>query len=109
VTFQITKHFFDPHSASIILRGHAQIGKVGDQTKRFFLNAATMHEQANRIIFLGGQIALSQLDTFTGVMDETSEDFLTIAFIEPDPNITFLTQDEEPMPLAQRSQGSHQT
>src|SRR4030066_1749672 len=100
----IAEHFFDPHSASIMLQGHAQIGKVGVQTPGFLLTRPPMNQQANRINFLGGQIALSQPETFTGLMDETAEGLPTVAFIDPDPGITFLTQDEEPMPLVQLAQ-----
>jgi hypothetical protein len=85
----ITEHFFDPHSALIILQGHAQIGKVGGQTPGFFLTHPPMDKQADRINFLGGQIATSQPETFTGLMDETAEGLPAVAFIEPDPGITF--------------------
>src|SRR4030066_78547 len=103
----IAEHFFDPHPAPIILQGHTQIGQISRQTPGFFLTPAPMDQQTDRINFFDGQITCPQPETFARLVDETVEGLPTVAFIGPDPGITFLTQDIEPMPLIQLSQDRH--
>jgi hypothetical protein len=43
--FHITEHFFNPHSASVELHSHTQIGQIGSQTPKFFFSDFPMNQQ----------------------------------------------------------------
>ena len=87
--FQVTEHFFDPHSAAIKAQRHSQVRQIGGQTPGFFLADFPMHQQVDRVDLLDRQIASSQPNALTGLLDVTAERLPTTAFIEPDPSIPF--------------------
>src|SRR3990172_194708 len=111
--FEIAKHLFSPHPASVIAQGHLPIRQIGGQAPRtkyvrgFFLTDLPMNQQVGGVDLLGGQIASSQPDTLTGLVDVTTEGLPARVVIKPDQAIGFLAQDIPPTPLIQLPQDRH--
>jgi site-specific DNA recombinase len=99
--------YLNPHSATIKSQRHSLVGQIGGQTLGIFLADFPMHQQVDRVDFLGGQTTSSQPNALTGLLDITAERLPTTAFIKPDPRIPFLAQNIEPMPLIQLAQDRH--
>ena len=63
VPFHITKHFFNPHAASISPQSHLSVGQIGCQSPRLFLSDFPVNQQVDQIDMLFCQPAFAQPDT----------------------------------------------
>ena len=105
--FEITVHFFDPHSASVTPQGGLPIRQIGGQAPGLLFADLPVNQQVGRINLFDGQISPAQPDTLTGLEDSTPEFLPTPALTEPDTRVGFLTQNGEPAPVIQLSQDRH--
>jgi site-specific DNA recombinase len=103
------KDYFNPHPATIISQGHAQIRQIGGQAPRLFLADFPIDQQVGWIDLLGCQFASPEPDTLTGPLDETAEGLPTLLRVEKNPAVAFLAQDIEPSPLIELTQDCHST
>ena len=98
VPFQVTKHFFNPHSASISLKGELAIRQIGDQTPGFLLAHSPMDQQVGRVDFALGQPSLAQPAALPGLLYPTTKVMPSSFRRQTDMHRSFLTQDIIPAP-----------
>src|ERR1035437_4330905 len=107
--FKVAMELFAPHPALIIFQSHGSVRQVGSQAPGFFFTDLPVNQQIGWVDLLGSQVALTQPETLTGLLNKTVEWFPLAGLIQPDASICFLTQNIPPMPLIEPFQGSYRT
>ena len=105
--FQVTKHFFNPHSASISLKGQRSIRQIGHQTPGLVFASSPMHQQIDRIDFALCQPTHAQPAALPRLLHPTAK-VMPIGFLrQTDMYRGFLSQNVVPTPLIQLFQPFH--
>ncbi len=73
MSFHITKHFFNPHAASISLQSHLSVRQIGCQAPGLFLADLPVSQQVDRIGVFFCQPSLAQPGTGTCFLNPTAK------------------------------------
>lgn len=79
MSFQITKHFFNPHPASIITQGHLSVWHVGGQAPMFVFTCFPVCQQANWVNLLFGSGNLLPAKRFVPASEQKCQSFSSLA------------------------------
>ena len=89
--FEITKHLFNPGSASVESQGHSFVGQIGGQAPGLLFAALPMNQQVDLVDMVDGQIACSKPNALPGFFDVTTESLPTLLFGKSDTGIRLLS------------------
>ena len=105
--FQVAKHFFDPHSATISLECERSIRQVCDQTPGLVFANGLMHQQIHLINFALSQPTPVQPAALARFLHPTTK-VMPIRFLrQTHKHRGFLSQNLVPTPLVQLTQHFH--
>ena len=99
--FEVSKHFFDPHSSAIRAHGQGSIGQIGCQTPGLLFADLPVDQSRDRLDRLLGQVGLGKPGTLPATLHEILHSLPAVLFIDPQTGTAFLAQNVEPMPCIQ--------
>ena len=101
MSFHITKHFFNPHAASISLQSHLSVRQIGCQAPGLFLADLPVSQQVDRIDVFFCQPSLVQPGTATCFLNPTAKIIPFNLMRQTNVRRGFLPQNIVPTPLNQ--------
>jgi hypothetical protein len=107
MTFHVSKHLLNPHSAGIGLQGDATIKQVGCQTPGFILTAFPMNKQGYEVNPALGQPTFAKPNALTRLVNPTTEIAPFSLPCQTDMGGRFLAQNIIPTPGIQTAEDIH--
>ena len=106
--FQVAKHFFNPHSASVIAQGHLRSGRLVARHQGSF-SPFPNEARVDRVDFVFCQADVCQPHSFDQPFGQNCPIFANHLCFIPDTRTGFLTQNIKPTPLIQLSQNLYRS